>query len=150
LTVAPHGAGQSVATSIRIDVPSSITQNDHNVRAVVTVTAADGSTPAGQVTMSYSGFQGEAPFAHTLANGSTAYTLDSLPAGTHTLTAIYPAQGKYQASQTTAQLIVQPLGRTVTVPTTITIDVPRSVAQGDPNALAVVTVKAADQSIPTG
>src|SRR5437667_366706 len=74
-------AGGPVATSIRIDVPSSITQNDHNARAVVTVTAANGSIPSGQVTMSYSGFQGGAAFAHTLVNGSTAYTLDSLPVG---------------------------------------------------------------------
>src|SRR5437879_4444685 len=79
LTVNPAGGGGPVATSIAIDVPSSIIQNDHNVRAYVAVTAADGSIPTGQVTMSFSGFQGSFPFPHMLVNGSTAYTLDSLP-----------------------------------------------------------------------
>src|SRR5207245_822079 len=98
LTVNHAGAAGPVATTITIHVPSSIVQNDHNARAVVAVTAADNSIPAGQVTMSYSGFQGGFPFAHTLVSGTSAYTLDSLPVGTYQLTATYAAQASYQAS----------------------------------------------------
>src|SRR5207237_341857 len=133
-----------------IDVPPSITQGDQKITANVTVTAADGSMPAGQVTMSYSGFQGGTAFAHTLVNGNTAYTLYSLPAGTYTLTATYAAQGKYQGSQTTARLLVPPSGAGRPVATSIGIDVPASITQNDQNARAVVTVTAADGSTPPG
>src|SRR5205807_13910 len=128
------GGGAPVATSIRIEVPPSITQGDQKITANVTVTAADGSMPAGQVTMSYSGFQGDVPFAHTLVNGSSAYTLYSLPAGTYILTAGYAAPGKYQASTATARLTVAPPGAGRPVATSIGIDVPASITQNDQNA----------------
>src|SRR2546426_338962 len=92
------------------DVPASIIQNDHNARAVVTVTAANGSIPTGQVTMSYSGFQGGVAFPHPLVTGTPAYPLDSLPVGTYQLTATYAAQGNYQASHQPAMLPVTHAG----------------------------------------
>src|SRR6266849_3358290 len=106
LTVGHAGGRGPVATVITINVPPSIMRNDPNARAVVGVTAADNSIPTGQVTMSYSGFQGGFPFPHPLVNGTTEYTLDSLPEGTYQLTATYTAQGNYQASHATAMLTV--------------------------------------------
>src|SRR5207237_959446 len=150
LIVNSAGGGRPVATSIRIDVPASITQNDHNARAVVTATAANGSIPAGQVTMSYSGFQGGTAFAHELVNGSTAYTVHRLPVRTYTHTATYAAYCTYQPSAVPIWLIVNSAGGGRPVATSIRIDVPASITQNDHNARAVVAVTAADGSIPTG
>src|SRR5207245_735497 len=133
-----------------INVPPSIMQGDHNVRAYVTVTAADGSTPSGQVTMAYTGFDGGLPFPHPLVNGATAYTLFGLPAGTYQLTATYAAQGNYQASQARTTLTVHPAGGGGPVATSIAINVPPSIVVNDQNASAVVAVVEADDSIPTG
>ena len=100
--------------------------------------------------MSYSGFNADPPFPHPLVNGTTAYTLDGLPAGTYQLTATYAAQGDYRASHQTALLTVTHAGEGGPVATAITINVPPSIVQNDHNARAFVTVTAADNSIPTG
>jgi hypothetical protein len=99
-------AGGPIATSIAISVPPTIQYQDHNARATVTVTAANGSTPSGTVGLAFSGFNGNQPFYHNLVNGSTQYTLDSLPPGMYTLTAAYAAQNGYAAGQATATLTV--------------------------------------------
>jgi len=119
-------------------------QDDHNVRAYVAVTAANGSTPTGNVTLSYSSFDGGRPFEHTLVNGATAYTLYGLPAGIYQLTATYAAQGNYQASQARTTLTVHPAGGGGPVATAIAINVPPSIMQDDHNVRAYVTVTAAD------
>lgn len=93
---------QLVHTTISFTAPTTMVQGDRSIGAFVTVTAADGSVPSGQVVMTYSNF---GSFIHTLVNGSTEYTLYSLPVGTYVLQATYPAQGKYTASITTTHVL---------------------------------------------
>jgi hypothetical protein len=84
----------SVTTQIGLMVPETMIQGDQSQLAGVTVTASDGSVPMGKVQLSFSGF---GTFTHELADGSTCYTLDSLPAGTYQVQATYPYQGNYPA-----------------------------------------------------
>jgi len=71
----------------------------------VTVAANDplGGTPAGTVTLSVD--NGTA-LTGTLSNGSVTLYVGVLPAGTHTLTASYPAQGIYTSSSASGTFIV--------------------------------------------
>jgi hypothetical protein len=91
----------AISTTVTLSAPSSIVQGDTTQVVTVSVTATDGTVPTGTVDLNFSGF---GTFTHTLvADGTTSYTLSSLPAGTYTLQANYSAQGGYAGSQSIAQ-----------------------------------------------
>jgi len=142
ITVRPS----AIATQITLTIPAAIMQGDQTQLASVTVAAADGSTPTGNVQLTFSGF---GTFTHDLVNGSTQYSLFSLPAGTYQLQASYAAQGSYLASTSAIQTLTVSAPGTG-IPTTVTLTAPSSIAQGDTTQTVGVHVTAADGSVPTG
>jgi hypothetical protein len=96
------GPPPSVSTNTALNIPVAIIQGDRGHVATVSVTTSDGSLAPGTVQLTFSGF---GTFTHTLMNGSTQYTLYSLPPGTYQLQASYPRQGNDAASQSGMQTL---------------------------------------------
>lgn len=138
------GEAPSIPTKITLSVPQSIVSGDRTQFVDVTVTAADGSTPTGKVDLTFGGF---GTFTHELANGSTQYTLYSLPLGTYQVQASYLSQNGYAVSTSDPQPLTV---SAAAIATTLTLTIPSSIVQGDRTQFASIRVTAADGSIPTG
>ncbi len=81
--------------------------------ALVTVTVASSTaTPTGNVSLTV---DGGSPITQPLVNGASTFTLAGLPAGNHSLSATYAAQGGYLASSATGTLAVSKFTPTVNV-----------------------------------
>lgn len=140
---AAFGQAPPIATTTTMNLPGPITQGDTSFLDIVTVASADGLGARGTVQITFSGF---GTFTHTLTNGSTNYTLYSLPIGTYQVQASYPAQGLYAASTSTVQTL------TVVPDTRIHTSVgfafpPTDIIQGDRVSLFTVVVRAEDNSV---
>jgi probable HAF family extracellular repeat protein len=105
-TVAVTPATTTMTESV---APSSVT---YGTAASVTVAVASpaGAVP-GNVTLSV---DGGAASTMALSNGSAAFSLGILPAGNHTLTAGFAAQGNFLSSSAQATLVVNQAPATVT------------------------------------
>jgi hypothetical protein len=89
------------ATTTTMITAPSVTFGADGIVAV-TVSSASG-TPTGNVSLSV---DGGTAVVQELTNGSTAFTIPSPSAGSHTLNAAYAAQGNFGASSASGTLIV--------------------------------------------
>ena len=123
------------ATTMTLSAPTVT----YGANGIVTVTVSSASgTPTGNVSLSV---DGGAATTQGLINGSTAFTITSPSAGTHTLNATYAAQDAFGASSASGTLNVNRAA------TTTTITAP-SVTYGA-NGIVTVTVSSATAT-PTG
>src|SRR5262249_4023475 len=67
--------------------------------------ATDSPIPTNTVGLASRGLSNSQTLYQTLSNGQATYPLSSLPAGIYQLTATYPAQGVWAASQAIANLV---------------------------------------------
>jgi len=110
LIVEPSGGGGSQVTTITISAPLSpiYSGNQKDPTLNVSVSSSDGTIPRGTLTMSYSGFQNNQAFPHVLnSDGTTKFTLWSLPPGTYLCMAEFEAQGSWGRATATAMIKVQ-------------------------------------------
>ena len=101
-------------TTTTLSAPA-VTYGQHGL---VTVTVSDNDalgypfgTPAGTLSLSVDNGQ---PLSGTLSNGGYTFDVGVLPAGTHTLSALYATQGYYAASSANGSLTVNRLAASVT------------------------------------
>ncbi len=102
-TVSPAG------TSANISAPAVTYSADG---AVTVTVSSDAGTPSGDVSLTV---DGGAPLTQALSGGSTTFTLTSPSAGDHSLSAIYAAQGNFDASSATGSLHVNPAATTASI-----------------------------------
>lgn len=95
--------------------------------ATVTVTSPDG-TPTGRVTLVIDSFPAA---SMPLSNGTAVFSLTSLTAGVHQLTATFPNQGSYGTSSATGSITVTKITPSVSwaAPAAISVGTPLSAIQ---------------------
>ena len=161
-----------IATTTTLTTPASMTTGSAS-NATATVTAADGSTPTGQVSITVQGISsiqksptGKGPMVfrkrvatvkllasrRALPGGKAApnaasLDLSNLAAGTYQLQASFVPTGNYAASTSTVQTLT--VGASISLTTTTSMVSPSFMLLGS-LATAVVTIAAADGSVPTG
>ena len=97
------------ATTMTLSAPG-VTYNANGI-VTVTVSSAAG-TPTGNVSLNV---DGGTTVVQDLTGGSTAFTIPSPSAGSHTLNAVYAAQGTFGASSASGTLIVNQVSTTATI-----------------------------------
>jgi hypothetical protein len=96
-------------TTTALIAPSSIT---YGTNASITVTVSCGAgTPTGNVSLTV---DGGTPLTQALSGGSTVFSVPSLNAGNHNLSASYAAQATFDTSSATGTLTVNPAPLTIT------------------------------------
>ncbi len=96
------------ATTLTISAPTVT----YGANGIVTVTVSSTATPTGNVQLSV---DGGAATTRPLTSGSTAFTITTPSAGSHTLNAAYAAQGNFGASSASSTLTVNKATATVTL-----------------------------------
>jgi len=116
------GTGLADSTSITLTSPGTIT---YGTAGVVTVSiSSPASVPTGIISLTAGNF---APLTQSLSPAGTAtFQLTGLPVGTYTLTANYPAQVQFAASQMLGTLTVQQATPAISWPA------PNPITQGTP------------------